>query len=177
MSNRFNPFNNPKPAIYFIAGFIVLAALFLSCEAKAETRMDWGATFAGGKYTHGSALFFSEVWQDKYLIGFGLVGDQHRIFNTWGIVPGKAVPTRITVTSNMMIQAQRLVTYKKVTLGLGIAHWQHTSRIFGDEFTFALSLSYNINRNWDIRYRHFSNGGTASPNSGQDILLIGYRFK
>jgi len=86
MSNRFNPFNNPKPAIYFIAGFIVLVALFLSCEAKAETRMDWGATFAGGKYTHGSALFFSEVWQDKYLIGFGLVGDQHRIFNTWGIV-------------------------------------------------------------------------------------------
>lgn len=175
MSNRFNPFNNPKPAIYFIAGFIVLSALFLSCEAKAETRMDWGATFAGGKYTHGSALFFSEVWQDKYLVGFGLVGDQHRNFHVWH--GNEVFREKITVTSNMLVQAQRLVTYKKVTLGLGVAHWQHTSRILGDEFTFALSLSYNINRNWDIRYRHFSNGGTASPNAGQDILLIGYRFK
>jgi len=176
MSNRFNPFNNPKPAIYFILGFILLVAFFLAKESRAETDIEWGATFAGGKYTHGSALFFSETWDDKYLIGFGLVGDQHRIFNTWGIVPGRAVPTKITVKSNMMVQAQRLVTYKKVTLGIGVAKWQHTSRIFGDTFTFALSLSYEINNSWDFRYRHFSNGGTASPNSGQDILLIGYRF-
>ncbi len=177
MSNRFNPFNNPKPAIYFIAGFIALAAVFLSCEAKAETQFEWGATFAGGKYSNGSALFFSEVFGDgKYLVGFGLVGDQYRTFNTWGIVPGKAVPTKITVTSNMLVQAQRLITFKRVTLGLGVANWQHTSRILGDEFTFALSLSYALNSSWDIRYRHFSNGGTATPNSGQDLLLIGYRF-
>jgi len=181
MSNRFNPFNNPKPAIYFIFGFLILVAFFLAKESKAETDIEWGATFAGGKYTHGSALFFSETWDGKYLIGFGLVGDQYRNFNVW-VPEGAAccqmvIRRKVNVGSNLMVQAQRLVTYKKVTLGLGVAHWQHTSRIFGDEFTFALSLSYALNSSWDIRYRHFSNGGTASPNAGQDILLIGYRFK
>jgi len=175
MSNRFNPFNNPKPAIYFILGFILLVVFFLAKESRAETNMEWGATFAGGKYTHGSAMFFSETWDDKYLIGFGLVGDQHRNFNVWS---GNTVSRqKITVGSNLMVQAQRLVTYKKVTLGMGVAKWQHTSRIFGDEFTFALSLSYNPNDSWYFQYRHFSNGGTASPNAGQDLLLIGYRFK
>jgi len=84
---------------------------------------------------------------------------------------------KITVGSNMMVQAQRLVTYKKVTLGVGVANWQHTSRILGDEFTFSLSVSYRLNDSWGLRYRHFSNAGTASPNAGQDILLIGYSFK
>ena len=73
MSNRFNPFNNPKPAIYIIAGFIVLVVVFLSYEAKAETQIEWGPTFASSEYSKGSALFFSEVWQDKYLVGFGLI--------------------------------------------------------------------------------------------------------
>jgi len=167
MSNRFNPFNNPKPAIYFILGFIVLVALFLSFESKAETHMEWGPTFASSEYSNGSALFFSEIWQDKYLVGFGLIGDQE----------GNFKEGTITVKSNMLVQAQRLVTYKKVTLGIGVARWQHTNRMLGDEFTFALSLSYALNSSWDIRYRHFSNGGTASPNSGQDILLIGFRFR
>ena len=176
MSNWLHPSNNKAPAIYFVGLFVVALLFFFSCESKAETRFDWGATFAGGKYTNGSAVFLSEVWQDKYLIGLGLVGDQHRIFNTWGIEPGKAVPVKITVKSNMMVQAQRLVTYKRVTLGVGVAHWQHTSRILGDEFTFALSLSYRLGDSWDLRYRHFSNAGTASPNAGQDLLLIGYRF-
>jgi len=167
MSNKFNPFNNPKPAIYFIAGFIALAVVFLSCEAKAETQIEWGPTFASTNYSNGSALFFSEVFgEGKYLVGLGLIGDQSGDFNEG----------TITIKSYMLVHAQRLVTYKKVTLGLGIANWQHTNRMLGDEFTFSLSLSYRLGEHLDVRYRHFSNGGTATPNSGQDILLIGYRF-
>ena len=169
MSNKFNPFNNPKPAIYFILGFICLVVLFLFAakDAKAETWIEGGATFLSSEYSEGAALFFSEVWgDDKYLIGFGIVGDQ----------TGRFSKKPLAVKSNMVVHAQRLATYRRVTLGLGIASWQHTNRALGDEFTFSLSMSYRLGENWDVRYRHFSNGGTQQPNSGQDILFIGYRF-
>ncbi len=181
------PFNNEPPALYIIWGFIVTIIIFLalvatSGKAQAETWLEGGVTFAGGTYTNGSTLFLSEVWDDKYLIGLGLVGDQHRVFNTWGIEPGKAVPMRIDIRSNMLIYAQRLITYRAVTLGVGVAHWQHTSRILGDTFTFSLSLGYRFPERWwgwlpdHVRYLHKSNGGTASPNAGQDLILAGWRF-
>ncbi len=163
MSNWFNPFNNRAPAIYIIGGFIVAVVLFLSCEARAETRIEWGATFAEAEYSGGAAIFFSETWDDKYLLGFGLVGDQ-------------AVDDA-PVKSNMVVIAQRLVTYKRVTLGFGVANWQHQSRLLGDEFTFSLSLGVELRDNWYLQWRHFSNGGTAKPNAGQDLLMLGYRFK
>ncbi len=172
---RINPFNNKAPAIYFIWAFIFAVIVFFALAvrpAKAETWVEGGATFLSSEYSEGAALFFSEVWDEKYLIGFGIVGDQN----------GKFSEKRITVKSNMVFHAQRLVTYKKVTLGIGIASWQHTDRALGDEFTFSLSLSVaRPNRWWkwlpdDYRYRHFSNGGTQSPNSGYDIILGSYRF-
>jgi len=181
---KHQPFNNDPPALYIIWAFIVAVIIFLSLvvTVKAETWLEGGATFAGGEPTNGTTIFISEVWQDKYLLGFGLIGDQHRDFNTWGIVPGKAVPVRFDIGSNIVVHAQRLVTYRAVTLGLGVAHWQHTSRILGDTLTFSLFLAYKRPEKWwgwlpnDIRFRHFSNGGTASPNAGQDLLLLGWRF-
>ncbi len=170
MSGKFNPFNNPKSALYFIYGFIalfILVALVAVKDAKAEMRIEAGAAFLSAEYSDGAALFFSEVWDDKYLLGFGIVGNQK----------GEFSEGTIDVRSNMVVQAQRLVTYKRITLGIGPAYWQHTNRAIGSELLFALSLGVNVGKNWDIMYRHFSNGGTASPNSGQDLLLIGYRFK
>ena len=166
MSNKFNPFNNPKPAIYFIFAFVALIVLFLAIDAKAETEVEYGATFLSADYSDGAAMFFSEIWADKYLVGFGIIGDQ----------VGKFSEGELPVESNMLIQAQRLVSYKGVELGIGVATWQHTNRALGDEFTFSLSAGYSFG-NWHVRYRHYSNGGTARPNTGQDLLLIGYRFK
>ena len=162
MSNRFNPFNNDKPAVYIIWAFIALVVLFLAVAARAETEFELGATFMYSNYSDGSALMISETWDGKYLIGFGIVGDQ----KSEGDV----------VKSNMLVQAQRLVSYKDITLGLGVAGWQHESRLIGAKLGFSLSLGYALG-NWNVRYRHYSNGGTAYPNSGQDILLVGYRFR
>jgi len=183
---KHQPFNNEPPALYFIWGFIVAVIIFLALsitnKVYGETWLEGGVTFAGGTNTNGSAIFFSEVWDNKYLLGFGLVGNQHRTFNVWGIEPGKAVPVRFDVGSNMVVHAQRLITYRAITLGLGVAGWQHKSRILGDTFTFSLFLAYQRPEKWwgwlpnDIRYRHFSNGGTASPNAGQDLLLLSWRF-
>ncbi len=162
MSGKFNPFNNDTPAVYIIAAFIGLVVLFLALAAKAETEVEVGATVIHQDYSGGSALLFSEKWGGKYLIGFGIVGDQES--------KGRVIK------SNLLVQAQRLVSYKDITLGIGVARWQRKSEVMGDEFSFSLSLSYAIG-NWNIRYRHYSNGGTAYPNPGQDILLVGYSFK
>jgi len=173
---KYQPFNNKPPTIYIIWSFIVAVIIFLILvnKVKAETWLEVGATFVGDTNTNGSTLFISEVWQDKYLLGLGLVGDQQ--------IPNKFSSMKIDVRSNMVFHAQRLITYRAVTLGVGVATWQHTSRIFGDTFTFSLSLAYKRPEYWwgwlpnDIRYRHFSNGGTASPNTGQDLLFLSWRF-
>ena len=179
--SRFNPFNNDKPAIYFIWAFIIafIVLLALTSRAEAETEFEYGATFVHGKYSDGSAIFFSETWDGKYLIGLGLIGDQEGTWTFWRPVSlGHEVPIKevVTMGSNMLVHAQRLVTYKKVTLGLGVAKWQHTNKLIGDELGFSLSIRVRLGNNIGLSYRHFSNGGTATPNTGQDILLIGYRF-
>ena len=168
MSGKFNPFNNPKSALYFIYAFLAAFIIFalLAKNANAEMRIEAGAAFLSAEYSEGAAFFFSEVWDGKYLLGLGIVGNQKGVFKEG----------TINVRSNLVVQAQRLVTYKRVTLGIGPAYWQHTNRAIGSELLFGLSLGVNVGKNWDIMYRHFSNGGTATPNSGQDLLLIGYRF-
>ena len=163
--SKFNPFNNNKTAVIAIAIFVVSFLWIRSCEA-AETIVEVGPTILSADYSDGVAIMLSERLQNKYMLGFGLVGDQ----------TCKCSEGDVELGNNIMLQAQRLVTYKRITLGLGVAYWQNLNRAIGEHLTFALSIEIDLPSKWDLRIRHYSNAGSGTPNLGQDLITLGWRF-
>ena len=172
-------FNNPKPAIYIIWAFVALLILFLiynDAEAS-ETRLEVGPTFLSTDPSHGVAVMISEVWADKFLVGFGLIGQQD----------GKFSEGTVFVENNIMVQGQFVVQgparwswSKDIEMGAGLAFFQNTNRALGLPLVFSLTLGYERpQRGWRpdrFNYRHYSNAGSGSPNGGQDLLMFGWDF-
>jgi len=175
-------FNNNKSALYAIFALIALAVLFWANRSEADevTRLEIGPTVLSGQYSDGVAVMVSEIFNDRYLIGFGLIGQQTGKFNEGDVQVG----------NNIMLQAQFLVQgpdkwawARQIELGLGLAYFQETNRVFGRNLTFSLSLGYEKPDRWwrwlpdHYTYRHYSNAGSGSPNAGQDLLfMFGYDF-
>ena len=73
-------FNNNPTAKVLIGVFVVLLILFWVSRSNADevTRFEIGPTAISGKFSDGVAVMVSEVFNDRYLIGFGLIGQQSR---------------------------------------------------------------------------------------------------
>ena len=148
-------FNNPKPVVYAIAVFLVAFFSMRTCEA--------GSVEAGPTLLNGYGLVYTERLYGKWDVGIMLISEQQ-----WDDVP--------MVRNNGGAFVQRIVSRGNFELGIGVARWINTSRVIGCEFGFALSAGYDFGRHWTVHARHWSNGGTCSPNRGQDLFTIGYRF-
>lgn len=59
-----------------------------------------------------------------------------------------------------------------VDVGIGPAYAQNTDAYNHTGANFHLMLGYHYKR-WFVRYNHFSNAGTKSPNLGRDMVLVG----
>jgi hypothetical protein len=138
-----------------------------------------GPTVLSGELSDGVALLISETWNDRYLLGFGLIGEQ----------TGKFSEGDVFIGNNLFVRAQLLVSgpdkwawARNIELGIGPAYLQNTNRALGSHFTINISIAFKTPRKGWLpdRYTidHFSNAGTAKPNAGQDIYVaIGYDFK
>ncbi len=75
------------------------------------------------------------------------------------------------------VHAQVVSHFKKLLIGIGVGHLQHSDAYNSGSIEFSLSLQYPIYKQWYVRYQHFSNSGTDHPNYGRDMVLLTYRFK
>lgn len=153
-----------KPWVLVLA---FLACFVLAARCEAEMEIEIGGGFLSGEFSNGAALMIHEQFDNKYSVGMGYIMEQEvrdRAGNFY-LVP-----------ENLFVQAQRIVTYKNVELGLGVAYFNATNRALGSNFTAALSVDYNFTDKFSVGFRHYSNAGSDHPNMGQDILTIGYRF-
>ncbi len=160
-------FNNPKPAIIAIVLFIMCWLWMRSCEG--ETLFTVGAGMTSAEFSDSTGIIFSERFNDKWQVDLVLIGEQAGNF--------KEGTTQIR--NNFSIGVSRIVMsrHKRFELGLGVAKWQNTSRIFGCDMTFHLNLAWNIQRRWALTWDHWSNAGTCTPNSGQELISIRYKFR
>ena len=152
---------------FFTCVFLSTVILFLAitpghvCYAET-TRIEAGPGVLSAEFSHGYGVILSEIWQDKYILSVGWFSDQK--FN------------HRSVDENTFVMAHWLFTYKRLKLGFGAALWENTNRALGRKFTLMEQIGMRFYGNWDINYRHWSNGRTAKPNAGQNILSIGYNF-
>jgi len=151
--------------------FIIFIVIGFAREADASERtgvqIEAGAGLLSGQFSKGAAVTVQQRFDNKFSLGMGYISEQ------W-VTPRTEPKTHIQ--ENLWVQGQRHIDLGKFDLGLGVAYFNRTNRALGSHFTAALSLQFNATDRWNIKLRHYSNAGSASPNMGQDMLLIGYRF-
>jgi len=146
-----------KTTTKLVALFIIGLILLFAKEANSETIISVAPVtqWVGGHKVEGSTLKLVENIADKY--EFGII-----LSDIGGQVNGG-------------VQAQRVVG-KKFQMGIGVTYWKNQTIAWNSQFTFALSLRWNINDNWLIEHSHWSTAGSSTRNSGLDMLMVGYRF-
>ena len=166
-----------KPAA-LVGLFLVVLLIGFCREAKAEVTAELGAGVLSGQFSGGEVAIITERWggpyKSRYAIGMGFINDQHVI---------DRARDRYEVRANLFVFAQRRVSFNLkgcewdcISLGLGVAYFNNTSRWNGSKFNAALSIEARPTDRWSINIRHFSNAGSAKPNMGQDMITIGYTF-
>ncbi len=165
-----------------IVGFFLLLFLYVAAnEAKAEIQLELGPTNLSGEWA-GAGLMLSERL-GKWDFGLGYISEQTVSLRTFSFNDPSC--TKITdglnrcdfvIREAIFISAQRIVRYKRCELGIGPSWWSSTSRVHGSKFNFGLMIGCDISNKVFLRVRHWSNAGSATPNLGQDVLTIGWRF-
>lgn len=61
-------------------------------------------------------------------------------------------------------------------VGIGASYLQNVDTYNGSHVNFKLILGYRGER-WGVRWAHFSNGGTVSPNKGRDMIICYWKFR
>lgn len=162
--------NLRKGATWLIFGFIILISFMLAQEAKAEeTTMEFAPTlFVAGNRYNGGTLLIEERWKGKYAIGLGLT-------TTWQCLDINDC-RRGEGKTNQLFYVQRVIQYKKFEMGLGVSYWHNTSPAWDSHTPFALHAGWNFNDHANLKWRHFSTGGSSDKNGGLDLLTFGWRF-
>lgn len=149
--------------------FLVAVVFGFAREARAdEVTVEIGPTFLSGEFSEGVGTAMYQTWDDRWRFGMGYISQQY--------VEPRREP-RTYVRPNLYLQGQRLVPVsERFKLGIGVAYMNAETRWNGSKFVASLSIEFDINERWDVKFRHWSNAGSASPNMGQDMLVVGYSF-
>ena len=148
--------------VWILLVFLLALCFFFYKEANGA-ELEAGPGLLSGEYSEGCALIIIERG-GKWDIGGGYISKQycHCTYPT-------------DLKENIFFHGQRIVEYKMAEIGIGAAYFQNTNRALGKNLTWSLSLGFG-SEHWSVRLRHFSNAGSGSPNLGQDLLTLGYRF-
>lgn len=150
-------------AILVLIFVVILFAMF-TCEDSNATEFEVGPTLLSGEYSEGGALLLTERI-GKFEVGGGYTSKQE-CHCRWPA----------DLDENIFFQAQRMVRWKKVEAGIGAAYFQNTNRALGKRLTWALSFGLVDLGHFSVQIRHYSNAGSGSPNLGQDMVTVGWRF-
>lgn len=155
-----------KPTTWLVLLFVILYILVRSNESKADTLFELmpSSSFIAGQHYTGAGLSVTERFAGKYDVGAMLMTEQQ-----CGCKRGES-------PGNLGIEAQRIVTWKHLELGVGVAYWHNQTPAWSSNTTFALHWGL-VFGNWSFRHRHYSTGGSSDRNAGLDLLTVGYSFQ
>lgn len=153
----------------------VIAALLLClgvvCTAEAGTNIEVGAGMLNWKESNAVGYIVSERFAGKYDISIGLMEGQEcdcYDFND------PRIKTKIDPL--LLLYAQRVFTSGRFEFGIGFGFFSRQSRVSTSILMVPLSIRVRTYKNLYVGIRHFSNGGSAEVNLGQDILTLGWNF-
>lgn len=160
-------FRNKRMTNFLVTAFILVLLGFLAYEVRADTTtFEGGVTLLNTNNSGGESIMISERWNDTWAVGIGLIGEQKDKYDR-------------NIDNNMLLYGQRLVYgpgwLSELGLGFGISYLNNTTTVTGTHLNYMLSVEYGY-QDWYLIYRHMSNAGSRAPNTGQDLLSVGYKF-
>ena len=169
--------NINRNAIAALILFFTLVAIGFIHEAKSA-EFEIGPTFLSGDFAEGGLLVFSERITPKWDVYMGYISEQ--VVQTCNRADAIPPYCRFTPRENLFVGVNRVVAVPlfdmPLELGFGPAYFQNINRAIGCKFSAGLSIKWLFNEHFNIGVRHWSNGGSCSPNLGQDAFTFGWRF-
>ena len=150
--------------VYIVALALLIMLLVFTCEDADAIEFEAGPGLLSGEYSEGGALIFSGEFANRWHLGGGYVSKQTCHCNQ-----------PADLRENIFFEVQRRAQWRAVQIGIGPAYWQNTNRALGKNLTWSLMLGLKFDR-LSVRFRHYSNAGSGTPNLGQDMVTIGWRF-
>lgn len=152
----------------------------MSTLSFAETRLEVGPTLLSMEYSDGFSAILFERFDDKWDIGIGWISEQTMHTGDYVDIPFTTEIVNRTeivheLRENIFIIGQRVFHVEYFEFGIGIAYFNNINRGLGSKMTLPLTIAFTW-KDYSIRFRHFSNGGSATPNTGQDMVTFGYTF-
>jgi hypothetical protein len=149
--------------VVFIAAFLVGAS---ECSAAEPVlQLEGGATVIRGPAT---GLGLTVKWPQA--------GPRSADFACSLFLIGQYEVKGVEQANQAIAHCQLVTHIKRLDFGIGPAFLQNTDAINGSHFNFALMLGYRVTDRLSIQWRHWSNAGTKSPNSGRDAVMVGWAF-
>jgi len=156
-------FPHKKPVRYVLVAFVLVLIAAFATQCRGEgLQLEAGSTIVRGETP---SIGFVKSWRNRgvgdyqYECGFGLVGS-----STFRDQPQR----------NQGVAECLLVDgFGHFDIGAGLAA-QSSSDDYNTRANFSLLLRWRITERLSLAYRHRSNSGTASPNLGRDVLLVGW---
>lgn len=162
-----NPGNRKAQIGVIVVIALVLAGLATQCRAaEGYSQFAAGSTIVRG---HASAVDLALVYPR---IGISDAGAQVGVT----FVSESTYKAR-NQRNQFMWHASLVDGFGNLDVMLGAAYLQNVDIYNGSHTNFMLGVQYRVQRlPVTIIYRHFSNGGTQTPNIGRDMVMIGWRF-
>lgn len=158
-------FPHARAVRYVLVAFVIVLTLAYATQCRGEgLQLEVGSTIVRGETP---SIGFVKAWRNRgvgdyqYECGFGLVGS-----STFRDQPQR----------NQGVAECLLVDgFGRFDIGAGLAA-QSSSDDYNTRVNFSLLLRWRLTERLSLAYRHRSNSGTASPNLGRDVLLVGWRL-
>jgi hypothetical protein len=159
-------FQNPKSMLKWIALFvgILIAAILCSTVGNtAELEMGYGKAVLRGE-TDVAAV--TVVWPNQ-------IGKIDLFAGT--LLIGSYEYKGAAYDNNIVLRTGFTAHIRQFGATLGVVKIAHEDRLNSGDVNFNLGLSYRY-KDLTASYLHISNAGTHSPNTGRDMVVLGWRF-
>jgi len=154
-----------------LVGLFVIILLVAFChEARSQVSIEAGPTILSGEPAEGGALILSERFNDRWEVQVGYLSEQY--VDTCG-----RPDCQFDIRENIFLGGQRVVGWERFKLGIGMAAFQNINRALGCRVNFNLLIEWRWSAHVVSRIRHFSSAGSCTPNMGQDMVTLGWRFR
>jgi len=159
-------FENRKKVLYIILGFVAVWLFILSVDVRAESelRFDGGmAVLKGETPTIGMNIKWPLAGpvNTDYELGFHLIGSSD--------TPKKPDSPNSITAYGMLVDG-----YKWYEMGLGFGLTNNDNK-YHCRATFTLMAGAKWKR-LTLRWYHNSSAGSCRPNTGRDLVKVGWRF-
>ena len=161
-------FQNPPKMVKFIllfVGILIASIWFATRGDAAELEAGYGRTVLRGKTDVAAmtVIWPNQIGRIDLFAGTLLVGSYS--------YDGKAYDNQIMLRGGFTANVGR-----HFGTTFGVVKLQHDDRLNSGPINFNLGLTARY-KNLTASYLHVSNAGTHSPNTGRDMLILGWRFR